>query len=88
MLGCFVLWFILSGGDGAVKNERSPDVTKSKISLQNTHEHVGEGVPDQSSEETRILERASADGQTFATTTSRSKNMSAVGEATVSSEQP
>ena len=51
-------------------------------------ERVGKGVPVRSNERTRISERASADGQTLATTTSRSKNASAVGKAAVSFEQP
>jgi hypothetical protein len=48
---------------------------------------VEKGVPVQPNEKTRIYERASADEQTFTTTTIRSKNASTVGTAAVSFEQ-
>jgi hypothetical protein len=50
-------------------------------------ERVEEGVPVQPNEKTWIYERASADEQTFTTTTARSKNASTVGTAAVSFEQ-
>jgi hypothetical protein len=49
--------------------------------------YVEKGVPVQPNEKTRIYERASADEQTFTTTTARSKNASTVGTAAVSFEQ-
>jgi hypothetical protein len=48
---------------------------------------VERGVPVQPNEKTRIYKRASAGKQTFATTTARSKNTSAVGTDAVSFEQ-